>query len=159
MIADRRVGRPTAALLAAVALLLTALPLPRWLELLRPDFVALTVLWMCVMAPRTAGLLFAFCCGLALDAFKGVVLGQNAFALVTVAYLALRFHLRIRMFPVSHQMLTVLSLLWLHQFILFWIDGVTGHPLTDWVRWLPVLSGAIAWPIVAGLYARLLVRG
>ena len=39
----------------------------------------------------------------------------------------------------------LLSLLWVYQFLLFWIDGVSGHPLTDWGRWLPVVTGALCW--------------
>lgn len=143
---------------AALALLATAVPLPRWISVVRPDFVLLTVLWMCVMAPRSASLLFAFLCGLAIDAFTGLILGENALALVTVAYIASKFHLRIRMFPLGHQTLTVLSLAWLHQFMLFWIDGVAGHPVTDWMRWLPILTGAATWPLLSGVYARLLLR-
>ncbi|MCC7198914.1 MAG: rod shape-determining protein MreD [Gammaproteobacteria bacterium] len=155
---DQGTSRLMIAVIAAVALLATAMPLPRWISVVRPDFVLLTVLWLCVMTPRSASLLFAFLCGLAMDAFTGLTLGENAFALVTVAYLASKFHLRIRMFPLGHQTLTVLSLAWLHQFVLFWIDGVAGHPVTDWMRWLPVLTGAATWPLLSGVYARLLVR-
>jgi rod shape-determining protein MreD len=104
------------------------------------------------------GLLFAWVCGLMVDAFNGVVLGQHALALLLIAYVALHFHLRIRMFPLSQQALTVLSLLWLYEFVLFWIDGVTGHPVTDWGRWLRVLTGAALWPLIAGLYGRWLAR-
>jgi cell shape-determining protein MreD len=34
---------------------------------------------------------------------------------------------------------------------MFWIDGLTGHGFTKWVRWLPVLSGALLWPLVVAL--------
>lgn len=158
MTTERGVSLPAAIGIAALSLLATAVPLPHLLELVRPDFVALTVLWLCLMAPRVAGLGFAFLCGLALDAFTGLVLGEHAFALLSIAYAAARFRLRIRMFPLGHQALTVLSLLWLYQFLLFWIDGVTGHPIVHWGRWLPVLTGAALWPVLTGLYGRLPVR-
>lgn len=158
MSSERGVGLLALIGLAAGSLLATVVPLPRLLELVRPDFVALTVLWLCIMTPRQAGLLFAFLCGLALDAFKGVVLGQHALALLTMTFVAMRFHLRIRTFPIGQQALTVLALLWLGEFIVFWIDGVTGHPLTNWGRWLPALAGAAFWPVISGLYGRLLVR-
>ena len=143
---------------ALAGLTLSSVPLPHVLDLLRPDFLLLVVVWFALMLPRTGGLLFAWCAGLALDAFRGVVLGQNALAFVVIAYLVHRFHLRVRMFPLLHQSLVVLSLLWLYQFMLFWIDGVTGHPLTDWVRWLPVITGALLWPVLAGLMGRLMSR-
>ena len=86
-------------LCSLAALLLSAVPLPHWLDLLRPDFLLLVIIWFAVMMPRSGGLLFAWICGLALDSFRGQILGENALAFVAVAYLAHRFHLRMRMFP------------------------------------------------------------
>lgn len=155
---ERSAPRPLLYTSAVVGLLLSVLPLPGVLEWLRPDFLLLVVIWFALMAPRAGGLLFAFVAGLALDAFRGVVLGQYALAFVVVAYLVHRFHLRMRMFSLLQQSLLVLSLLWLYQFVLFWIDGVTGHPVTDWARWLPVLTGTLAWPVLTGFLGRFLMR-
>jgi rod shape-determining protein MreD len=141
-----------------VALTLSAVPLPHVLDVLRPDFLLLVMIWFALMLPRAGGLGFAWFAGLALDAFRGVVLGENALAFVVVAYLVHRFHLRVRMFPLTHQSLVVLSLLFTYQFMLFWIDGVAGHPLTNWGRWLPVLTGALLWPLLTGLLARVTSR-
>ena len=152
-------SRITLYVAALLALVLSAVPLPHVLDLARPDFLLLVVIWFAVMAPRAGGLLFAWCAGLMLDAFRGLVLGENALAFVAVAYLAHRLHLRVRMFPLMHQSLVVMSLLWVYQFTLFWIDGVTGHPLTDWARWLPVVTGALLWPVFNGLMGRITVRG
>jgi rod shape-determining protein MreD len=158
MNAERTAPRPLLYACAIVGLLLSVLPMPRVLEWIRPDFLLLVVIWFALMAPRAGGLLFAFAAGLMLDAFRGVVLGQHALAFVVVAYLVHRFHLRVRMFTLLQQSLFVLSLLWLYQFLLFWIDGVTGHPVTDWARWLPVLTGAALWPVLTGFLGRFLTR-
>ncbi len=155
---DRAPPRALLYVSSLIALLLSAVPLPRVLEYLRPDFLLLTVIWFALAAPGAGGLAFAFTAGLVLDAFQGVVLGEHAFAFVAIAYLVHRFHLRVRMFPLGHQTLTVMSLLFFYQFILFWIDGVTGHPVTDWVRWIPVLSGTVLWPVLVGLFSRLIAR-
>lgn len=149
-------GRIAAATLAA--LLASVLPLPAWLGPLRPDFVALTVLWLTLLSPRLTGLVFAWGAGLALDAFKGVLLGQHALALVVIAYVASKLRLQVRAFPPLQQTAVVLALLWLNEFILFWIDGVAGHPVTDWRRWLSVLVGAACWPLLSGLFARVVAR-
>ena len=42
----------------------------------------------------------------------------------------------------------MLLLLALYHFIIFWTDGLTGHGYTGWNRWLPVLSGALLWPLI-----------
>lgn len=143
----------------ALSLAATVVPLPDLVEPLRPDFVALTVLWLCLLSIRATGLLVAWSAGLMLDALHGMLLGQHALALVLIAYIALKMRLRIRAFPVLHQSVVVFALLAIHEFVLFWIDGLSGHALTAWTRWLPVLTGALCWPFLSGLYSRLALRG
>jgi rod shape-determining protein MreD len=156
----RRRGKnwPLVAILLAVSLALTVVPLPDLLEPLRPNFVALTVLWLCLLSVRATGLLLAWTAGLALDSLHGLLLGQNALALVLIAYIALKMRLRIRAFPVLHQSVVVGALLALNEFVLFWIDGLAGHPVTTWTRWVPVLAGAAIWPFLSSFYTRLAMR-
>lgn len=149
-------GRIATATLAA--LILSVVPLPGWLELLRPDFVALTVLWFTLLSPRLTGLFHAWGAGLVLDAFKGVLLGQHALALTVIAFLAAKLRLQVRAFPRLQQTAVVLALLWLNEFLVFWIDGVAGHPVTDPRRWVSVVIGAACWPPLAGLFARATAR-
>jgi rod shape-determining protein MreD len=132
-------------------LILSVLPLPHWLNIARPDFLVIVVLYWSIMVPRAGGLTLAFLAGLLLDAFKGVVLGQHALALCLASYIAIKLHLRVRIFPVWHQALTVFWLLAVYQFMLFWIDGMTGHPITTYARWIPAVTGAALWPVFAGL--------
>ena len=156
----RRRGKnwPLILLLLAASLLATVVPLPDVVEPLRPNFVALTVLWLCLLSVRTTGLALAWTAGLALDALHGMLLGQNALALALVAYIALKMRLRIRAFPVLHQSVVVGALLALNEFVLFWIDGLAGHPVTTWTRWVAVLTGAAAWPFLSAFYTRLAMR-
>jgi rod shape-determining protein MreD len=151
-------GWPRIIAMTIAALAATVLPLPDWLEILRPDFVALTVLWFCLISPRMTGLFHAWGAGLALDAFRGVLLGQHALALVVITYVATKLRLQVRAFPPLQQTAVILALLWLNEFLLFWIDGVSGHPVTDWRRWLAVPAGAACWPLISGVYARFAAR-
>ena len=105
------------------------------------------------MAPERVGLLTAFAMGLALDTLSGALLGQHALAMVTVVYLSVRFHLRIRVFPVWQLSMSVLLLLGLYEFMLFWIDGVAGRSVPTIERWAPVVSGALVWSLVLGYLA------
>ncbi|MEJ1966021.1 MAG: rod shape-determining protein MreC [Gammaproteobacteria bacterium] len=54
-----------------VALFLTVLPLPGWLNDLRPAFVVLTVLYFSITWPRAGGIGLGFFCGLALERAQG----------------------------------------------------------------------------------------
>jgi len=149
-------SNPRIAMLKSVvaALLLTLLPLPAWLELIRPGFVAITVLYWSIVAPRVGGIALGFTCGLLLDAFEGPVLGEHALALAFLAYLGVREHQRVRSKPIFQQSLIVFAALVIYEFVLFAIDGWTGHPLTTPLRWLPSLTGALIWPLAAGVLAR-----
>jgi rod shape-determining protein MreD len=149
---------PLTLLLLVASLVATVVPLPGLIEPLRPNFVALTVLWICLLSMRTTGLLMAWSAGIALDVLHGMLLGQNALALVLIAYIALRMRLRIRAFPVLHQSAVVFALLGLNEFVLFWVDGLSGHPVTNWTRLVPLFTGAATWPFLSGFYARLALR-
>ncbi len=155
---ERRSPRLTLLVTALVALVFSAVPLPHTLDLLRPDFLLLTIMWFALMLPRAGGLVSAWIAGLALDAFHGTVLGENALAFVIVAFIVHRVHLRMRMYHLSQQTAVIAVLLFVYQFLLFWIDGVAGQPVTAWVRWLPVATGALLWPVLAGFLGRLMMR-
>ncbi len=134
-----------------IALGLTILPLPDVLDAFRPDFLVLVVLYWSIVSPQSGGLALAFFTGLALDVIQGVVLGQHALALVLMSAWATNLRLRLRVFPLLHQTLSIFAILAGYQFILFWVDGATGNPVTSFARWLAPLTGALFWPILAGV--------
>jgi rod shape-determining protein MreD len=137
-----------------IALALAIVPLPRVVEPYWPDWVALVLIyWSLDSAPRF-GLLTAFLAGLMLDTLSGALLGQHALALLIVVYLSQRFYLRFRVFPMSQMAITVVVLLALHEFVLFWADGMAGRTVPIVERWGPVLSGALVWPLLLGYLDR-----
>jgi rod shape-determining protein MreD len=136
---------------ALVALILTVLPLPWWLDVARPAFLVLTVIYWSVNAPRAGGLAIGFFAGLMLDVFQGPVLGEHALALSLITYIAVREHQRIRSKPAIQQALIVFAALMMYEVVLFMIDGWTGHPVTSPLRWVHTLSGALIWPAAAAI--------
>jgi rod shape-determining protein MreD len=144
-------ARVRMSLTALLALIFTVLPLPMWLDVLRPAFLVLTVLYWSINTPRAGGIGFGFACGLMLDVFQGPVLGEHALVLSLVAYIAVREHQRIRSKPAFQQSLLVFAALIFYEFVLFAIDGWTGHPVTSPLRWLHCLTGAIVWPPAAAI--------
>jgi rod shape-determining protein MreD len=153
-----RVRRLPVLISALVALALAVIPLPAIVNPYRPDFLVLVVFYWSIEQPRAGGLSLAFFGGLALDVIHGVVLGQHALALVLTAAWATNLRLRLRVFSMLSQSLTIFALLFCYQFILWWIDGATGYPVNTWVRWLAPIIGALLWPITAGILSRLHAR-
>ena len=155
MMRDNRIRRLPMALSALVALALAVLPLPGALDAFRPDFLVLVVFYWSIASPRAGGLTLAFVSGLALDVIHGVVLGQHALALTLMAGWATHLRLRLRVFSMLSQCLTIFALLTGYQFVLFWVDGATGNPVTTFGRWLAPVIGALLWPLLASTLSRL----
>lgn len=151
MTTETRAGRPRILATAVVGLLLAIMPLPGVIEPLRPDWLLIIVVYWSLTAPRLTGLSIAWICGITMDVLKGTVLGQHALAFLVVAFLTHRLQLRMRVFPIWHQALTVFMLLAVYEFLVFWIDGITGQAVLTWLRWLPVLTGALLWPFVVSV--------
>jgi rod shape-determining protein MreD len=155
MMRETRIRRVPMAISALVALALAVLPLPTVLEMFRPDFLVLVVFYWCIESPRAGGLTLAFVAGLALDVTQGVVLGQHALALTLMGAWATHLRLRIRVFSVLSQCLTIFALLTGYQFVLFWVDGATGNPVTNFGRWLAPVIGALLWPVLVNSMGRI----
>ena len=150
-VSDGRISRLRVTVTVIIALILAVLPLPHWMDIARPYLLLLLVIYWSLSAPRIAGLMFAWLCGLAIDLLKGTTLGQHALAFLVVGFLTHKFQLRIRIFPLSQQTLTVLLMLLAYELLVWYTDGVLGYPVTTWARWIPVLTSALLWPVLVGI--------
>ncbi len=100
-------------------------------------------------------MLLGFLAGLTLDLLNGSQLGQHAFALCLVTYLALRLHLLARAKPIFEQALFVAVALFVYEAALWAIDGFTLHHTGSWTRWVHIATGAAVWPVITGFLGRL----
>ncbi len=131
-----------------VALALTMMPLPRAVDAFAPDWVALIIIYWALSLPRSYGVGIAWAVGIVLDVSQGTLLGQHALALCFVVFVAVRFHLLMRVFPLLQLTATIFGLLATYQFLLFWINGVAGISAPAVVYWAPVLTGTLLWPVL-----------
>jgi rod shape-determining protein MreD len=145
-----RGSRRSAVLICIIAALLLAIvPMPDWASPYRPDWVALTLIYWSITLPRSYSVGTAWVLGIVLDIAYGTLLGQHALALALIIYVAVKFHLQLRVFPMSQMTATVLALLVVYQFILFWINGVAGIYPDAVTYWGPVVTGTLVWPILS----------
>lgn len=131
-----------------VALLLTTLPLPEQMRLLRPDWVLLVLIYWSMALPHRIGVGIGWFMGLLNDVLTGMLLGQHALAYSLVIYLTLKLHQRLRLYPLWQQALSILVLLTLGQLLLLWINGMIGRPIHSWLYWMPSVLGALLWPLI-----------
>lgn len=131
-----------------VGLMLSIVPLPEAVRPFRPDWLALLLIFWAMHLPRSWSVGTAWVIGLVLDVSYGTLLGQHAVALCVIVFITVRFHLLMRVFPLSQLTATVFALIALYQFILFWINGVAGVSAPPVTYWGPVVSGTIIWPFL-----------
>ncbi len=150
-VSEGRIGHLRVLSTVVLALIFAIVPLSPSIQPARPDLLLLLVIYWSLSAPRVVGLTFSWMCGVAIDLLTGPILGQHALAFLIVAYATHKLQLRMRIFPIYHQTLTVFMFLAIYQFVLFWIDGIIGPAITTWMRWLPVFTGALIWPVLVAV--------
>ena len=129
-----------------VALLLGLLPMPDFLQPLRPYWLALVLAYWVIEAPESAGLGFAFIVGLVADLMFGGLLGEQALRLVIMTFILQRFRARLRFFPLSQQALAIGVLLLNDRVVGAAVRLALGEPALPWSYWWAPLLGMLLWP-------------
>lgn len=134
-----------------VALLLNLLPWSgAWLWV-RPDFVALVVLYWCIEQPRKIGFITAWLLGLSMDVADGTLFGQHALAYSILAYAGIVLHRRVRMFSGTPQVLHVVPLLLLNDFIVLGIRMLAGADFPGFQYFIGSFVAGALWLPLGGL--------
>lgn len=136
------------ALSFAIAFILSIVPLPVWLQWLRPEWAALVLIYWVIALPRRVGTSVAFCVGIILDVLEGATLGQNALALVVVAYFASLVYQRLRMFVLWQQAMMVFILIGINQLVCQWVHSLSPLGERSLAFLLPAVASALFWPWV-----------
>jgi len=131
-----------------VAFVLAVLPMPQWLMWVRPEWVALILIYWAIALPHRVGILTALVLGILLDTLEGAVLGQNAFSLVVVAVLCQTLYQRLRVFSVLQQAGTVFVVIGINQLVCQWVQNLEGVGSPSLLFLLPAVSSALLWPVV-----------
>jgi rod shape-determining protein MreD len=138
------------------ALALSFVSLPDWIAFARPALLPMVTLFWVTAMPLRFNLTAGWCLGLLMDVMYGTVLGEHALALVIACFIVARFSDLIRSYRYLLQMLFLLPVFLVYEFVLFWIDGLTGHSADPLWRWAPVASSVLCWPLLSYFLRRLL---
>ena len=129
----------------AVALLLNLLPWSgAWLWI-KPDFVALVVLYWCVDQPRKVGFIAAWTLGLLMDVADGTLFGQHALAYSILAYAGIVLHRRVRGFSGTPQVLHVVLLLLMNDLIVLGVRMMAGADFPGLQYFIGSFVAAALW--------------
>ena len=132
-----------------VATILTIMPIPVQAEPFRPEWILLMIIYWSMATPRMVGLGSAWVIGLLVDVLRGALLAQHALGFALTAYISMRFHQRVRIYPLHQQALFIAMILLPYMSATLWVYGALGQASDSWTYWAPVLTSAIAWPIIS----------
>ena len=134
------------------ALLINLLPWSGELMVIKPDFVALVVLYWCIQQPRKVGFTSAWLLGLVMDVAEGSLFGQHALAYSVLAFGGIVLHRRVLMFSMRNQVLHVIVLLLLNDVMVLAIRMLAGASFPGLQYFIGSLTGAALWPALSFLF-------
>jgi rod shape-determining protein MreD len=134
-----------------VALLANTVPMSGMALTLKPDFLALVLLYWCIQEPRLIGVGVAWGLGLMMDVVDATVFGQHALAYAVLAYGAGYFRRRVLRFSLWQQAAQVAVLLLLSSGLVLLVRIAGGAPPPRWTYAVGSLTGALLWPLVTAL--------
>jgi len=100
-----------------VAMILMIMPLPDWAREYRPEWMALALVYW-----------------------------KHALGFAITAYIAIRFHQRVRVYPLHQQAMFVGMILLPYMSISLWILGILGQDPKTWIYWAPIITSVLVWP-------------
>jgi len=110
----------------AAALLANLMPWPGVALAVKPDFVALLVLYWCIEQPRRIGFVVAWLLGMFMDVADGALFGQHALSYSILAYAGIVLHRRVLGFTGTAQVTHVVLLLLMNDLIVLAIRAAAG---------------------------------
>ena len=121
-----------------------------WLAV-KPDFVALVMLYWCIQQPRTAGFTAAWLMGLVMDVADGSLFGQHALAYSVLAFAGIVLHHRVLMLKMKDQILHVVPLLLLNDVIVLAVRMLAGADFPGYSYFAGSLIAGALWPALCFL--------
>lgn len=126
------------------AVLLEWLPWHGWALVVRPDFVALMLLYWCTHKPHRVGIGIAWVLGIVVDVADASLFGQHALAYAVLAFGGLVLNRRVQMFNLVEQSAHVFVLLLL-SYAVYALIHWQVHGLIVWEYFIGSLTSALLW--------------
>ncbi|MCF6195006.1 MAG: rod shape-determining protein MreD [Kangiellaceae bacterium] len=134
-----------------IAMFMNVLPLWETLEIFKPDWVALVLVYWVMAMPNRGGVLFGWIVGLFVDVLYGSLLGIHAMTFALVAYLIQMTYHRLRLFPRWKQAINITVVIGIHMLLGLILRGFVQPVSTTFTYWLPLVGSLLLWPWVFAL--------
>ncbi|WP_024871693.1 rod shape-determining protein MreD [Tolumonas lignilytica] len=141
-------GKGSIYLTLIVAIILTMVPLPAVIDMFRPDWVALVVLYWVIALPHQLSVVSAWVVGLLMDILLGSTLGVHALGMAVISCVAGTQYQQLRNFSVWQQALVMGALIFVDQLLVFWVEHLFSSPrMNPRFAWA-ALSSTLIWPSI-----------
>lgn len=131
-----------------VAMLMNVMPLPEAINLFKPDWVALVLVYWVMAMPDRIGVLVGWVVGLLVDVLYGTLFGIHAMSFALVAYLIqMTFH-RLRLFPRWKQSINIAVVIGIHMLLSLILRSFIQPVSSNYAYWLPLIGTMLFWPWV-----------
>jgi rod shape-determining protein MreD len=122
------------------------MPLPLSVDVFRPDWVLIVLIYWCMALPGRVNIITAWVMGFLLDVLLGSVLGVHAAAMAISVYIVAENFQKIRNFSIWQQALITGVLAALYHLVVFWLQRflIDVTFLTSYLY--PVITTIVLWP-------------
>ena len=127
-----------------LALFLNALPWGGVWLMLRPDFVALVLLYWCMHKPWRFGIGLSWIVGILADVADASVFGQHALAYTLLAFGGVVLNHRLQMFDLKQQTFQVFGIITL-TYMVYALIHWQVHGIVEWGYFLGCLTSTLLW--------------
>jgi len=128
------------------ALLANLLPWSGAALWVKPDFVALLVLYWCIEQPRKFGFIAPWLLGLFMDVADGTLFGQHALSYSMLAYAGIVLHRRVLGFTGTAQVAHVVILLLMNDLIVLAVRALAGADFPGFQYFIGSFVAGALWP-------------
>jgi len=132
----------------AAAMFMNVLPLPESINLFKPDWVALVLVYWTMAMPSRVGVLVGWLVGLFVDVLYGTLFGVHAMTFALIAYLIQMTYHRLRLFPRWKQSINISVVIGIHMLLGLILRSFVQPISSDFVYWLPLVGAMLFWPWV-----------
>lgn len=121
------------------------LPLPKTLELFKPDLVILVLLYWVISVPGFFGFACAWGVGILLDVLFFMPLGSHVFGLIVITFMAHKYHRRFLISPLLQQSAYVVIYLIIYKLFFVIFSLYARQEVNEFKIVLSLISDFIIW--------------
>ena len=131
--------------------LINLLPSGGIVQWLRPDLLAMILLYWCIHQPQRVGIGAAWLLGILMDVSDAALFGEHALAYSLMAFMAIGLRRRVSMLEIDHQFTHVTLLLFVMQTAIMLIGLISKHIFAGWGYFLGSVTAGLLWPFLTHL--------